>query len=133
LLREYRRCRPIVQSWLPVHVPVPSPITAGESAIELSIDNGEIDAGGKTKPICEVELELKSGQPGDLFRIAKQLAEEVSVQRLGDLNDIVVHEKLSERFVDVDRGAHGSNLGCAKKRSRRAACPDVRRLELGLR
>ena len=55
-------------------------ITSGESAIELSIDNGEIDAGGKTKPICEVELELKSGQPGDLFRIAKQLAEEVSVQ-----------------------------------------------------
>src|SRR5262245_24377322 len=50
------------------------------SEIELCIDKGEIEAGGKTKPICEVELELKRGQRGDLFRIAKELAEEVPVQ-----------------------------------------------------
>jgi triphosphatase len=55
-------------------------LKSGESAIELCIDKGEIEAGGKTKPICEVELELKRGQRGDLFRIAKQLAEEVPVQ-----------------------------------------------------
>src|SRR5262249_7113867 len=31
-------------------------LQCGGSEIELSIDNGEIEAGGKTKPICEVEL-----------------------------------------------------------------------------
>src|SRR5262245_32487763 len=52
----------------------------GKSEIELSIDKGEIEAGRKIRPICEVELELKRGQPGDLFRIARALLEEVPAQ-----------------------------------------------------
>jgi len=55
-------------------------VKCGESEIELSVDKGEIEAGRKTQPICEVELELKRGQPRDLFRIAKQLAEKVPAQ-----------------------------------------------------
>jgi inorganic triphosphatase YgiF len=52
-------------------------LRCGESQIELSIDEGELEAGRKTLPICEVELELKRGQRADLFRVAKRLAEEV--------------------------------------------------------
>ena len=55
-------------------------LQCGESEIELSIDKGEIEAGRQTQPICEVELELKRGQAGDLFRIAKGLLEEVPAQ-----------------------------------------------------
>jgi triphosphatase len=52
----------------------------GESEIELSVDKGEIAAGRKTLPICEVELELKRGQRGDLFKLAKTLADNVPAQ-----------------------------------------------------
>jgi triphosphatase len=52
----------------------------GESEIELCIDTGAIEAGRKSEPICEVELELKHGQRGDLFKVAKMLAEKVPVQ-----------------------------------------------------
>lgn len=43
--------------------------------IELAIDQGEIIAGTRRAPICEVELELKSGLVDDLFEIALDLAE----------------------------------------------------------
>jgi triphosphatase len=55
-------------------------LKCGESEIELCIDKGELEAGRKTLPICEVELELKRGQRKDLFKVAKQLAEEVPAQ-----------------------------------------------------
>src|SRR5262249_38220042 len=50
------------------------------SEIELSIDRGEVIAGRKSEPICEVELELKRGQRGDLLKVAKMLVEKVPVQ-----------------------------------------------------
>jgi hypothetical protein len=52
----------------------------GEIEIELSVDKGEIAAGQKTLPICEVELGLKRGQRGDLFKMAKTLADDVPAQ-----------------------------------------------------
>jgi len=55
-------------------------IHSGKSTVELSIDKGELAAGRNRLPICEVELELKRGQRGDLFKIAKRLAEEVPAQ-----------------------------------------------------
>jgi triphosphatase len=56
------------------------PIKFGESLIELALDQGEIDTGRDTSALCEVELELKRGQPNDLFRLAKTLAEKVPVE-----------------------------------------------------
>src|SRR5262249_75507 len=50
------------------------------SEIELCIDKGEVVAGRKNEPICEVELELKRGQRRDLLKVAKMLAETVPVQ-----------------------------------------------------
>jgi triphosphatase len=55
-------------------------VHSGESEVELSIDQGRIEAGGKSSPVCEVELELKHGQPADLFKLAKTLAQEVPVE-----------------------------------------------------
>ena len=55
-------------------------VRRGQSDIEISIDKGKIQAGLKSSPLCEVELELKQGQAADLFKLAKILAHEVPVQ-----------------------------------------------------
>src|SRR6516225_317247 len=55
-------------------------IQTGASDVELSIDKGKIEAGRKSSPLCEVELELKEGRAADLFKLAKGLAHEVPVQ-----------------------------------------------------
>lgn len=52
-------------------------IEAGESRIELALDQGEILAGGDRLAICEAELELLSGAPRDLFTLAVELAAEL--------------------------------------------------------
>lgn len=43
--------------------------------IELALDQGEIVAGAAQEAICELELELKSGDPAALFKQARHLAE----------------------------------------------------------
>ncbi len=42
-------------------------------SIELAIDVGEIRAGARAEPIREAELELKSGDPRDLYAVARAL------------------------------------------------------------
>ncbi|PKO63249.1 MAG: inorganic triphosphatase [Betaproteobacteria bacterium HGW-Betaproteobacteria-18] len=49
------------------------------SAVEVALDIGHIEAEGKQAPICELELELKAGQPAALFDLARQLAQGVAV------------------------------------------------------
>lgn len=41
--------------------------------IEVSIDRGEIKSNGDRLPISELELELKEGNPSELFQLAQQL------------------------------------------------------------
>lgn len=48
--------------------------------IELSMDSGEIRAGRSTRPISELELELKSGEPLQLFRLALLLLDIVPLK-----------------------------------------------------
>jgi len=50
------------------------------SQIELVFDVGEISAGKHSEPICEIELELISGEIHDLFVLAKQLALHLSLR-----------------------------------------------------
>jgi inorganic triphosphatase YgiF len=45
----------------------------GRSQIECAIDRGVIAANGTRAPVCEVELELKSGQAARLFQLAHRL------------------------------------------------------------
>jgi inorganic triphosphatase YgiF len=44
------------------------------AVIELALDQGEVVGGEARAPICEVELELKSGPPAALFALARELA-----------------------------------------------------------
>ena len=43
------------------------------STIELALDQGEIDTSRASHPICELELELKSGPPEGLLDLARDL------------------------------------------------------------
>jgi inorganic triphosphatase YgiF len=49
------------------------PVRYGDSEIIVALDQGEIATEKARAPICEVELELKQGNPGDLFRLAEQI------------------------------------------------------------
>ena len=49
-------------------------VHVGEAVIEAALDRGELSADGRRAPVCELELELKAGQPRALFDLARQLA-----------------------------------------------------------
>lgn len=51
--------------------------------IELCIDQGEVSTEQSSLPICELELELKSGQPQQLFELALALLEIVPFELEG--------------------------------------------------
>lgn len=50
--------------------------------IEVALDVGEVRAGARTLPLCEVELELKSGQPDALIALALALTARAHGARL---------------------------------------------------
>lgn len=54
-------------------------IEQGESLVEVAIDSGEIVAGGQSRPLSEVEFELKAGDASLLLAWARRLADEVPV------------------------------------------------------
>ena len=72
-----RRLKPIFETRVRRTV---YPIQSGDSEIELTIDKGKVEAGRRSSPLCEVELELKRGESAELFKFARMLAEEVPVQ-----------------------------------------------------
>ncbi len=51
----------------------------GGSVVEVALDIGQIVAGDKHTPICELELELKAGAPAALFELALQIAQTIAV------------------------------------------------------
>jgi len=53
--------------------------------VELSLDQGELQQGNVREPICEVEVELKSGDPVELFDFALQLQDKLPL-RVGNLS-----------------------------------------------
>jgi inorganic triphosphatase YgiF len=53
--------------------------TQNGSVIEVAFDLGEVQASGQSSVICELELELLSGEPASLFYVAQQLVERVCV------------------------------------------------------
>lgn len=50
------------------------------SEIELVLDQGWVGAGERREPICEVELELKSGKAAALFELARGIDADVAVR-----------------------------------------------------
>lgn len=52
-------------------------VMIGDSEIQVDLDDGALVAGGNTRPISEVELELVTGDPGDVLIAARTLAQQV--------------------------------------------------------
>ena len=50
-------------------------MAVGDGVVEVALDRGAVSADGYGSPICELELELKSGAPALLFELARELAE----------------------------------------------------------
>jgi inorganic triphosphatase YgiF len=69
------------------------PIGDDKNAIALAVDQGTIDTGMRSVPLCEVELELERGTATRLFEVAREVAEALSA-RIG------VKSK-SERGYDI--------------------------------
>jgi len=56
------------------------PLTDGNSHIALTLDQGKIDIGDRSKPLCEIELELKRGHEAELFEVARELTHALAAQ-----------------------------------------------------
>ena len=84
LLDEVRR-----NALLPVFRTVVSrthrPVKQGCSAIAATLDEGRVETEAGDAVLCELELELVSGDPADLFALARALSESVPL-RLGALS-----------------------------------------------
>jgi inorganic triphosphatase YgiF len=50
------------------------------SEIELALDQGKVEAGKRSSPLHQLELELKHGQAQELFALARALARKVPLQ-----------------------------------------------------
>jgi inorganic triphosphatase YgiF len=72
-----RKLKPIFET--SVHR-ITMPVRTKRSELELAIDHGRIIAAERTSRIQEVELELKSGPAGDLFRVAKALERKLAAE-----------------------------------------------------
>lgn len=87
-------------------------IAYGASTIEAALDHGRVKAGRKARRFAEVELELKAGEPADLFALARDIARIVNVRpssltkpdRGYDLIDGRVPEVTKARAVQIDPG-----------------------------
>jgi triphosphatase len=51
------------------------PVRDNGHAIAFTVDWGRIESGKRTIPLCEIELELQRRNPGDLFDIARAIAQ----------------------------------------------------------
>ncbi len=56
-----------------------------DAVIELALDEGTIEAGANREPLAEVELEVKSGDPGAMYELGIQLLD-VMPLRVGTLS-----------------------------------------------
>ena len=55
-------------------------VQVGDALIEAALDRGELSADGRRAAVCELELELKAGEPGALFDLARQLSRSVPLR-----------------------------------------------------
>jgi len=68
------------------------------SNIEVALDRGEVAAGEHQAPINEIELELKHGEPSELFRLARKLDATVPLRIAGKVK--------AERGYELVEDAH---------------------------
>jgi triphosphatase len=56
------------------------PIHLEGSEIEVTVDKGQVKAGNRSSPVCEIELELKEGEAAQLFELAREIARTLPAQ-----------------------------------------------------
>lgn len=56
------------------------PLQTRDAEVEVTLDRGKIIAGRQSTPLCEIEIELKSGDKSDLFRVARSVARAMSAE-----------------------------------------------------
>ncbi|HYD12922.1 MAG TPA: CHAD domain-containing protein [Allosphingosinicella sp.] len=71
-------------------------VTRKDSVIEVVLDEGKVAAGKAEAPLCELELELKSGKPRALFALAGEIGAALPL-RLGVLSKAERAYVLAER------------------------------------
>ena len=81
------------------------PLTNGTRTIELTIDQGKIDTGDRSAPLCEIELELKRGNEAELFDVARELTQAVPAQ--------LAFKSKSERGYELLDDEHGAPVKAA--------------------
>ena len=80
------------------------PLANGASNVVLTLDQGQIDTGRRSSPLCEIELELKRGDRSALFAVARELTHTLPAQ--------LALKSKSERGYDlVDNRAVTSEKG----------------------
>ncbi|MBV9532917.1 MAG: CHAD domain-containing protein, partial [Bradyrhizobium sp.] len=65
-------------------------------AVVISLDKGRIDAGQRSRPLCEIELELKRGPQETLFDLARKLVDALPAQ-------LAVESKSERGYALVDQ------------------------------
>jgi inorganic triphosphatase YgiF len=69
-------------------------VKQGSAQIEIAVDRGEIKRNGAELPVCELELELKKGDPRQLFTLAQRFIDKaplrLSLVSKGDRGDRMV-------------------------------------------
>ena len=67
-----RRLKPVFET----HIHRTSvPVRKNGTLIEVALDEGQVRAGQRSAPISELELELKRGKTGDIFKLAHENGE----------------------------------------------------------
>ena len=88
-----------------------------DAEIELALDQGEVTGGDRRSPICEVELELKSGAPTALFDLARTLAAAAPLY--------LAFESKAARGQALVAGGHGARKGGAVEFARDATVAEA--------
>jgi triphosphatase len=58
-------------------------VADGDWEVEVALDRGHLEAGGREEPVLELELELTRGEARHLFELALRLLNEVPLRLLG--------------------------------------------------
>jgi triphosphatase len=93
------------------------PVQFGNSDITFSLDQGRIDTGRSTAPICELELELKNGSARDLFQFARQLDEKIPLELSYETKSGRGYSLLDEKSAETGKAhevALRSDMSCAE-------------------
>jgi len=81
------------------------PLTNGTRTIALTVDQGKIDTGARSAPLCEIELELKRGNEKELFDVARELTQALPAH--------VAFKSKSERGYELLDDEHGAPVKAA--------------------